>query len=336
VPSPGIAVQKIRSICNGRIRLNLLGFYRNIFARTMSPYSSSYPQRSFFNMTYGAVPEFALGFICAWLIMILFFGPAVATMLALILLLPNSPADIPNSAVGAQYFFLWKFRFIFGLAISWLYFAAFESSKYRATSGKTIFGLAVIAAHGQRLSFWHATGRYFSKILLLPLMFPIYSDQIVRVSRQLQREPFGIAGLRMWREFRHLIFAPPQLLTDEWSGAYVINSIALNNPHVPNLNEHLTTEESKNPNEVSDLLLASQITFGVVTIIYGMPIFYSLRDCWSGHFGSLVETFLFFLLVGTPYLYYLRLRRRKQKLLAGRKAKFNPTSLNSHRPRTNS
>jgi uncharacterized RDD family membrane protein YckC len=51
------------------------------------------------------------------------------------------------------------------VAIAWLYFALLESSERGATVGKMAMGLRVVTSDGQRLSFMHATGRYFAKIL---------------------------------------------------------------------------------------------------------------------------------------------------------------------------
>lgn len=49
--------------------------------------------------------------------------------------------------------------------LGWLYFALLESSNWRATIGKKLFGLAVMTAEGAPLSFGRATGRYFAKYL---------------------------------------------------------------------------------------------------------------------------------------------------------------------------
>jgi uncharacterized RDD family membrane protein YckC len=51
-----------------------------------------------------------------------------------------------------------------GLCAGWLYFSLMESMK-GGTLGKMAVGLAVVDAEGRYLSFGHATGRYFSKIL---------------------------------------------------------------------------------------------------------------------------------------------------------------------------
>ncbi len=56
----------------------------------------------------------------------------------------------------------------FGLLLdlaSWLYFAAFESSRWQATPGKKLLGLAVTDMAGNRISFARASGRYFAKIV---------------------------------------------------------------------------------------------------------------------------------------------------------------------------
>jgi len=49
--------------------------------------------------------------------------------------------------------------------VSWLYFAAFESSPWQATPGKKVMGLRVTDLQGRRLSFIRASGRYFGKII---------------------------------------------------------------------------------------------------------------------------------------------------------------------------
>jgi len=62
--------------------------------------------------------------------------------------------------------------FILGaIVISWLYFALMESSERQATFGKAALNLRVSDVNGNRLSFGHASGRYFSKIItgLVPL-----------------------------------------------------------------------------------------------------------------------------------------------------------------------
>ncbi len=49
------------------------------------------------------------------------------------------------------------------LVINIVYFAWMESSKYQATLGKMLVGIKVVTLHGERLSFWHAVGRFATK-----------------------------------------------------------------------------------------------------------------------------------------------------------------------------
>jgi len=51
------------------------------------------------------------------------------------------------------------------LMLYWLYFALMESSDRQATFGKAMMNLRVTDANGNRLSFGHASGRFFSKII---------------------------------------------------------------------------------------------------------------------------------------------------------------------------
>jgi uncharacterized RDD family membrane protein YckC len=59
--------------------------------------------------------------------------------------------------------------FFFGLLvlmiIHWLYFAGMESSARQGTVGKSLMSLRVADLEGKRISFGHATGRFFAKIV---------------------------------------------------------------------------------------------------------------------------------------------------------------------------
>ena len=68
------------------------------------------------------------------------------------------------------------------LVVGWLYFALMESSERGATVGKMAVGLRVVTDQGLRLSFLHATGRYFAKfisaiILGLGFLMVAFSDR---------------------------------------------------------------------------------------------------------------------------------------------------------------
>ncbi len=54
---------------------------------------------------------------------------------------------------------------IFGIIITWLYYASMESSRKMATLGKMALGLIVTDMSGRRISFGRATGRHFGKII---------------------------------------------------------------------------------------------------------------------------------------------------------------------------
>ncbi len=58
------------------------------------------------------------------------------------------------------------------LLITWLYHAYFESSSWQATPGKRAVNLYVTDLNGQPISFLHATGRHFAKLItgLIPLL----------------------------------------------------------------------------------------------------------------------------------------------------------------------
>ena len=54
---------------------------------------------------------------------------------------------------------------VMSIAISWMYFAVFESSGWMASPGKKALGLIVTDEQGGQLSVGRATRRYFAKIL---------------------------------------------------------------------------------------------------------------------------------------------------------------------------
>ena len=54
---------------------------------------------------------------------------------------------------------------LLSLVLFWLYYALMESSSTQATLGKRVFGIKVVGASGQRITFWHATGRTLGKFI---------------------------------------------------------------------------------------------------------------------------------------------------------------------------
>jgi uncharacterized RDD family membrane protein YckC/Tfp pilus assembly major pilin PilA len=52
-----------------------------------------------------------------------------------------------------------------GILVSWLYYAAMESSAKQATLGKLALGIKVVDTAGNRISFGRASGRFFGMIL---------------------------------------------------------------------------------------------------------------------------------------------------------------------------
>lgn len=63
----------------------------------------------------------------------------------------------------AMGYMLWAY--LTAALISWIYFAAFESSLKQATPGKMALGLIVTDTQGRRVSFGRASGRFWAKIL---------------------------------------------------------------------------------------------------------------------------------------------------------------------------
>ncbi len=49
--------------------------------------------------------------------------------------------------------------------MGWLYHACLESSAWQGTLGKFVLGLRITGMTGERITFWHATGRFLARIV---------------------------------------------------------------------------------------------------------------------------------------------------------------------------
>jgi uncharacterized RDD family membrane protein YckC len=86
----------------------------------------------------------------------------------------NTPVD--TSEVAAHFAPLFATMIpvmLFLVLVSWLYYAGMESSARQATLGKSVMSLRVTNGDGQRLSFGHASGRFFAKIISGMIPFAI-------------------------------------------------------------------------------------------------------------------------------------------------------------------
>ncbi|HET9402462.1 MAG TPA: RDD family protein [Candidatus Acidoferrales bacterium] len=88
---------------------------------------------------------------------------------------------------------------IFVVCLQWLYFAYQESSEQQATIGKRVMSLKVTDKNGNRLSFGHASGRFFSKIVtnLVPLAIGWILAGFTEKKQALHD---FIAGTLVWRD----------------------------------------------------------------------------------------------------------------------------------------
>jgi len=82
---------------------------------------------------------------------------------------PADPREV--MALLAPFFMAFFLGWAVFFILQWLYFAVMESSPRQATFGKSVMSLRVTNSEGQRISFGHATGRFFAKIVsgMVPL-----------------------------------------------------------------------------------------------------------------------------------------------------------------------
>jgi uncharacterized RDD family membrane protein YckC len=92
-----------------------------------------------------------------------FLSVAIGISTAFLELRPGEPPREILTRFGPTFLFI---SLCFFVATGWIYFASFESSRWRATLGKQLFGLYVGDLRGNPVGFWRASGRFASGRLL--------------------------------------------------------------------------------------------------------------------------------------------------------------------------
>jgi uncharacterized RDD family membrane protein YckC len=137
----------------------------------MPPYATPQPQVLYAGFWLRFVAYLIDGIIIGIPCVVVFAILAVATG-ASAALSNIHPGEEPPEALIA----LFGVGFIFSIVVvvligGWLYYAMMESSAWQATLGKRALGLYVTDMEGRRVSFAHASGRFFGKLVtgLIPL-----------------------------------------------------------------------------------------------------------------------------------------------------------------------
>ena len=118
--------------------------------------------------------------VVAYLIDGAILGAAILVLFVPLLFLTGLAANLeslsrthgqPNPAAFAGLIAVILLLVVIGVLIKWLYFAYLESGERQATWGKQAMGIYVTDLLGNRLSFGHASGRFFAKMVssLIPL-----------------------------------------------------------------------------------------------------------------------------------------------------------------------
>jgi uncharacterized RDD family membrane protein YckC len=137
-----------------------VGVYTSVHAQL--PYADFWP-RAVAYLIDGVILGIPFGLV---VLVLIFFLGGFGVMLRSRTVDPRAAA-----AFAAPLFLSFLFGMIFFVGLQWLYFAGMESSERQATFGKSVMSLRVANVEGQRLSFGHATGRFFAKIIsgMIPL-----------------------------------------------------------------------------------------------------------------------------------------------------------------------
>ncbi len=137
--------------------------YAPIGAPIAVPPALMYPYAGFWlRVVAYLIDAMIIGIVAVPLIVIV----ALITGLGAALSTLSAHADDPNAIFAASGFIFFILLLIPVLVGGqWLYFAMMESSAWQATLGKKALGLIVTDVAGKRLTFGHATGRFFAKIV---------------------------------------------------------------------------------------------------------------------------------------------------------------------------
>ena len=103
--------------------------------------------------------------------------------------------------------------------VAWAYFALLESSPARATLGKLALNLFVADLHGDPISFWRATARYWLKILSWLVVGLGWLMAAFTPRKQALHDL--LAGTLVLRRVNYLVIGPeaPTEPGDYWDGS---------------------------------------------------------------------------------------------------------------------
>ena len=132
-----------------------------------APVSTPQPYAGFWLRFVAALVDGLILGIPFWIVV----GVLISMFGGLGILLHRIPQDSPPMdprevmALLAPFFMAFLLGWLVFVILEWLYFAGMESSARQATLGKSVMSLRVTNYEGQRISFGHATARYFSKLV---------------------------------------------------------------------------------------------------------------------------------------------------------------------------
>lgn len=120
----------------------------------------------------GFLVRFVAYFIDGLILSVLMFAIMIVVIFAMALLV-GVTGVISDSENGLSAVFgcMYCLSAILMIAMYWLYFAFFESSRYMGTPGKILLGIKVTDESGDRISFVKASFRFFAKVLTGSLFY---------------------------------------------------------------------------------------------------------------------------------------------------------------------
>jgi uncharacterized RDD family membrane protein YckC len=112
-------------------------------------------------------------------------------------------------------------------ALSWAYFALFESSPMQGTVGKYAVGIYVTDRHGDPITFWRASARYWLKMLSNLTLGVGWLLAAFTPRKQALHDMFAGTLVLGRQDYRVAAHVPGAGLADYWDGRRWVTSATL-------------------------------------------------------------------------------------------------------------
>lgn len=205
-----------------------------------------------------------------WPVTMFLIGPAIATAIQFMYIHLVLLTLIEKNGTADPSHLIYSFAIV-GLILGFIYYSICESSKYRATPGMKLFGLAIVNDRGEQLSFLQAIEINLTKIFFVPISKLQVDLATLNKASQLAFQPRFFRHFNIYLKERTALLCNPRI--NPWMKASVVNAGALSSVSFPYLNESLEEEKAELSQIPAKLkFLKSELICNAVTAALISPI----------------------------------------------------------------